>query len=210
MRSLYFGDEDYPECVGDVLFTILSADTVAFARLEDYLRVMKSADFGNVQEAVWDVYAVAPKVFSIPIGHSSDDTCAIMMPFAPEFKAVRAVIRSACDPVGLRPIVADEVWDSPSIVQDVFDIIFRARIVVADFSGLNPNVMYEMGLAHALGRDVVPITQPTGKLPFDVAHYRTIVYENTEEGLSVLRRRLEQAFRGVLKWGGAAADVGPY
>ena len=199
LRSLYFGDEDYSGCVSEALFSIMSTDRSAFERLEDYLRFMKNADLEYAPEVVRDGFRATPKVFSIPSGFGSGDTCAIMMPFAPEFEPVRAVIKDACDAIELRPVIADEVWETPTIVQDVFNMIFTARIVVADFSDLNPNVMYELGIAHTLGKDVVPITQPMKKLPFDVAHYHTISYENTKAGLPVLRRKLEQVMRGLLK-----------
>ncbi len=202
LRSNYFGDPDYPDCVHEVLFTIISDSPAAFERLEDYLSSVKGVSMeGLPVEMRHDPTAgflACPKVFSVPDAEPASDTCAIMMPFDDEFVPVRSVIKEACDAVALRPVVADEVWESPSIVQDVFAMIYNARVVVTDFSGLNPNVMYEMGLAHAMGRDVVPIAQHMEKLPFDIAHYRTIVYRNDREGLVELRRKLEQALRSIV------------
>ncbi len=75
-------------------------------------------------------------------------------------------------------------------MQDVVSLIDRSRIVIADCTGRNPNVFYEIGIAHTLGREVILITQNEGDVPFDLRHLRYVHYLNNGEGLAVLAQRL--------------------
>src|SRR5438093_1248953 len=74
----------------------------------------------------------------------------------------------------------------------------RSRVVVCDFSNQNPNVFYEAGIAHTLGRPVIAITQHEGDVPFDLRHRRFVKYLNNEEGLADLSRKLSRRLRTIL------------
>lgn len=63
----------------------------------------------------------------------------------------------------------------------------RSRIIVADCTGKNANVFYEIGIAHAIGREVILITQSMNDIPFDLRHLRAIPYLNNGEGLAALQ-----------------------
>jgi hypothetical protein len=67
-----------------------------------------------------------------------------------------------------------------------------------DFSGKNPNVFYEVGIANTLGKHVIPITQHMEDIPFDLRHHRVILYLNNKEGLDELRSKIEGRLR-ILK-----------
>ena len=60
--------------------------------------------------------------------------------------------------------------------------IARSKVVVCDLTGRNANVFYETGIAHALGREVVLITQSEHDIPFDLAHHRYVKYLGNAEG----------------------------
>ena len=66
-----------------------------------------------------------------------------------------------------------------SIIDDICNSILGADVVVADCTGQNPNVFYELGIAHTLGKDVILLTQSIDDIPFDISHLRFIEYENT-------------------------------
>lgn len=66
--------------------------------------------------------------------------------------------------------------------------------MVCDFSGKNPNVFYEAGIAHTLGKHVVPITQSASDIPFDLQHHRYLKYLNNDEGRSNLVEGLTSRF----------------
>jgi hypothetical protein len=133
----------------------------------------------------------SPSVFSIPDSGVEDDLVAVMMPFA-GFDSVYQAIKKACDASNLRCLRADDIWDNSSIIQDIFSLIFRAKIVVVDFSGKNPNVMYETGIAHTLGKTVVPLAQIVQDIPSDMVHHRALIYLKNGEGLQKLEVELSK------------------
>jgi len=113
-----------------------------------------------------------------------------MMPFAMDFNSTYEAIKRAASECGLRCLRADDIWEETTIVQDIFNLIFRAQVVIVDFSGKNPNVMYETGIAHTLGKHVVPISQSMEDVPFDMRHHRVLKYLRNNEGLRRLTSEL--------------------
>ncbi len=77
------------------------------------------------------------------------------------------------------------------IIQDIFELIYSSSIVIADLSRKNPNVFYEIGIAHTLGKPVIPIAQNIDDVPFDLRHHRVLTYYDNGEGRVALRNDLE-------------------
>jgi hypothetical protein len=142
---------------------------------------------------------VAPTVFAIPTAEPVATLVAVMMPLAAEFANVYAAIQAGASRAGFGCQRADDIWESSEIIQDVFSLIYRSGVVVVDLSGLNPNVLYEMGIAHTLGKPVVPIAGSGASLTFDVAHHRILGYLPNREGLEDLSSRLERKLRQLSK-----------
>ena len=113
-----------------------------------------------------------------------------MMPFDPRFDLVAATLKQVSEQAGLRCRRADDIWDDPAVIQDVVGLIDQSQVVIADCTGRNPNVFYEVGIAHTLGRDVILITQNDGDIPFDLRHLRYVKYLNNGEGLRELASKL--------------------
>ena len=109
-----------------------------------------------------------------------------MMPFAPQFNSVYETLKSLASELGLNCLRADDIWENHSVIQDVVSLICRSKIVICDCTGRNPNVFYEAGIAHSLGKDVVLITQNSDDIPFDLRHLRYVTYLNNGEGLQKL------------------------
>ena len=129
----------------------------------------------------------SPRVFEVPETiQTRPDLVAVMMPFG-GFDKVHFSIRAACENAGLELIRADDIWDNSTILQDIFDLIYTAEIVISDFTGRNPNVMYETGVAHTLGKHVIPITQNIEHVPSNLHGHRALVYVGANgEGLTQL------------------------
>ena len=141
-----------------------------------------------------------PAVFKIPKHAQIDLTLvSVMMPFGAEFNAVYGAIRQASEHVSLECKRADDFWENPAIIQDVVTLIDHSRIVVCDCSSRNPNVFYETGIAHTLGREVILITQSEHDIPFDLRHLRYIKYLNNAEGLAVLTQELQARMQTLLE-----------
>jgi hypothetical protein len=131
-----------------------------------------------------------PEVFRRPEKGIDEEQVAVMMPFAAEFRPIYDAIRRACARVGLRAVRADDIWEETTFVQDIFGIIYCSRVTIVDYSNKNPNVMYETGIAHTLGRQVVPITQTIEHVPSDLRHHRALFYLPNTEGLEGLENAL--------------------
>jgi hypothetical protein len=79
---------------------------------------------------------------------------------------------------------ADDFWEHQAVIQDIVNLIARSRIVICDCSGRNPNVFYEAGIAHTLGKEVILITQNENDIPFDLRHLRYIRYLKNQKLLN--------------------------
>ena len=96
---------------------------------------------------------------------------------------------------------ADDIKSNRAIIQDIWKSICEARIVIADMTSLNPNVMYELGIAHTLGKETILIYQKSEeeiRFPFDLSHIRRIEYENSATGGKKLERELKETLNHVL------------
>ena len=123
---------------------------------------------------------------------------AVMMPFSAEFNSVYKVIKDVCKKAGCPTRRIDEIYGPRKIISDVFSTIAQCQLVICDLTGRNPNVLYETGLAHALGRDVILLTQTEEDVPFDLRQIRFIKYLPNKEGLESLSSRLEQSLDAAL------------
>jgi hypothetical protein len=88
---------------------------------------------------------------------------------------------------------ADDFFTSQEIISEIWTALLRAAVVIADCTGRNPNVFYELGLAHAIGKPTILITQNNDDVPFDLRHRRFIRYELTPRGMRTFEKDLEQA-----------------
>jgi hypothetical protein len=127
-----------------------------------------------------------PKVFDLGTAPVDPNLVAVMMPFSAQFMPVYTALHRAVADSGMICQRADDIWVHDHIIQDVVSLICKASVVVCDLTGRNPNVFYEMGIAHAVGKDVIMITQAAADVPFDVAHIRHIRYLPNGEGISTL------------------------
>lgn len=120
----------------------------------------------------------------------------VLMPFADEFNDIYELgIRAACRQAGAFCERVDEQIFEGSILERVCHQIATADLIVADMSGRNPNVFYEVGYAHALGKRVILLTQTASDIPFDLKHFQHIVYEKR---IVALRDKLKSVVRYYL------------
>jgi chaperonin GroEL len=107
--------------------------------------------------------------------------CFVLMPFREPFNGYyEHIIKKAAQATGLEPLRGDEIFGTGSIIRDIWEHIWRARLVIADVTDRNPNVNYELGLCHALGVPTILITQEIEDVPFDYRHRRCIVYDTEQ------------------------------
>ena len=133
-----------------------------------------------------------PRVFQLADPENIEPSLiSAMMPFHPSFNAVYSALKTSAEGAGLRCRRADDIWENPAVIQDVVSLIDRSAIVICDCTDRNPNVFYEIGIAHSLGREVILITQAEADIPFDLRHLRFVHYLNNGEGLAALIKQLQ-------------------
>lgn len=110
---------------------------------------------------------------------SATDSCFVLMPFAPPVGNHYALIFDpAIQKAGLKPVRADaDMFATGKIMDQVWAGINAAKVLVAELTSRNPNVFYELGIAHALRKPVVLISSNEDDVPFDVRHIRVIYYD---------------------------------
>ena len=121
------------------------------------------------------------------------------MPFGGWFDTYYATIYCpAIEAAGLKPKRADDLARPGTIVHDIWSYTQTAAIVLADLTGRNPNVFYELGLAHALAKPVILLTESLDDVPFDLRALRVIIYDkNAPDWGTVLQEQIERSIREI-------------
>lgn len=131
---------------------------------------------------------------------ASKKKCFIITPIGDEgsetFRMAKGVIESVIKPVlernGFEDIKpAYEILESGMIGNQIVDRIVNDDLVIANLTGNNPNVMYELAIRHAAAKPIIHICENGTNLPFDIKDSRTIFYKNDMLGTKELIERLE-------------------
>jgi hypothetical protein len=123
-------------------------------------------------------------------------TAFIVMPFKRSLERVYHLIHDSLQERGWHVMRADLIMRPRRITDAIIQAILSSDLVVADLTGHNPNVFYELGLAHATGCDVLMLTQEK-TLPFDVAVERAVFYGTSRRGLEELSNGLRRHIPAV-------------
>ena len=122
----------------------------------------------------------------------------VLMPFKDDMVPVyEDHIKPTCASMGLTVRRADDFFTADSVVQDIWQAIAGARLIVADCTDRNPNVFYEIGLAHTIGKPTVLLTQRAEDIPFDLRHLRYIEYQLTPRGMKEFETKFKQTVQTV-------------
>ena len=120
-------------------------------------------------------------------------SCFVLMPFDPHFDDVYSGVRNTLQSPELNLICrrADDIR-APNILETILKNIAQSEYVLADLTGSNPNVFYELGIAHCVKNadKVIILAQNMDFVPFDLRHLRCIIYEQSPSGLSALQAEL--------------------
>lgn len=126
--------------------------------------------------------------------------CFVLMPFAEKYREVyEQIYKAVCSDNNVECWRVDEVARPGSITKDIVDGIIDADIVIADLSSQNPNVFYELGIAHSVGNKTIMTCQNIDDVPFDIGNYRVILYEQTISGSKELIKKLDKSIKELLK-----------
>lgn len=118
----------------------------------------------------------------------------VLMPFEQKFDDIYKLgIKETCEKLNCYCERVDEQIFEENILERIYNQITKADIVIADLSEKNPNVFYETGYAHALGKKVILLTQNSNDIPFDLKHYPHIIYDG-----KIIK--LQQELNKRVKW----------
>jgi len=133
LRSPSWGDGDYAGNVLVVLRQMVEADPRTLPIIESYLdRNFPWEDTYISAKPSERKVTFAPNVFQLPDGFVELDLVSVMMPFSAEFNLVHEAIGRACKTNAMRCLRADNIWEESTIIQDIFNLVFRAQVVVVE------------------------------------------------------------------------------
>lgn len=182
------------------------------SRHGDKIRVLDISDRDGASASASATASDRIKKLGKSVVVGATDTCFVMQPFAPPLgDYYEKIFKPAIEKTGLSPIRADaEIFGTGKIMDQVFQGIVAAKVLVAELTTRNPNVFYELGVAHALKKPVVLVSAREEDVPFDLHHIRVIYYDVTdpfwgaklvekvaENILSALQNPEEAIFKGI-------------
>ncbi len=123
----------------------------------------------------------------------------VAMQFSEPYNEVyRDAIKPLIEEIGYEPVRADEISQPGIILNDIWSQLTEASVVIAEVTDANPNVYYEIGVAHALGKPTILLALKGTRLPFDLGPHRCIYYENSIPGRARLIESLRSSLSAVL------------
>ena len=126
------------------------------------------------------------------------NSCFVLMPFEEGMSAVyEHGIKPLVESLGMQCRRGDEMYSTQGILSDIWQSIQTAEVIIADLTGKNPNVMYELGLSHSLWKRVILLSQNKDDVPFDLRAWRVIWYDFTFAGAARLKEELSRAITAL-------------
>ncbi len=124
----------------------------------------------------------------------------MVMPFSDTLTHVYSDhIRPLAQALDLTIKRGDDFFSQRMIISEIWGAIFAAKVIIADCTGRNPNVFYEMGIAHTLGKKIITITQNKDDIPFDLQNYRYIPYKDHPDEWVKFETTLQRAIIKMLE-----------
>jgi hypothetical protein len=172
-------------------------------------RTIDSDDLESLRREVQDFKSRAVDTAPIPpvATHTGARTerkmrCFVVMPFEDEDLQivyedyVKPALVDGCNLLCER---GDDVFGSDVIMDDILKSIENADVVLADLTGKNANVFYEVGICHTLRKQVILLAQSADDVPFDLRHRRVLIYDYSPRGCKRLESKLKERMNAVLK-----------
>lgn len=123
----------------------------------------------------------------------------MVMPFGKQAldSAYEDYIKPIAEECGLEMRRGDDAFGSHAIIDDIRKSIDESDLVIADLTGRNPNVFYEVGMCHALNKKVLLLSQSQDDIPFDVRHLRVLIYNDSLHGAKLLEKNLRSHLESI-------------
>lgn len=134
------------------------------------------------------------------MSEKKEKSCFVISPFGDPYDSYFSkIIKPALDDCFLYAVRGDSLFRPATIMDEIWQGIRDASLLIAELTGRNPNVFYELGLAHALSKPVVLISNSIDDVPFDLRSIRVIVYDKNEPDWGAsLRENLAKSIKEIL------------
>lgn len=140
---------------------------------------------------------IYPKDYFKELRNVQKASCFVIMPFDEKFREVYELIKETLESEQLNiECKRGDDFHQPHIITTILNGIGKSEFVIADVTGSNPNVFYELGLAHSFKNidKVIILTQDINSVPFDLRQFRHIEYEQSIKGSRLLAQELTKTF----------------
>ncbi len=136
-----------------------------------------------------------------------DKICFVISPIGREGTDIHLRFREVLDYVirpavqdpgyGLQVLRADDIERAGSFIKDILEYVSGAHVVIADLTGQNANVFYELGVRHSLSSRTILIAQSLDDIPSDLREYRTIIYDTSAKGATTFKERIDKYLKDI-------------
>lgn len=117
----------------------------------------------------------------------------LLTPFNHKYKESYETISITCHELGLNAVRGDETQIQGDLLPHILRLIVKARVIIANIDGRNPNVFYELGIAHALGKVTILVTKSINTVPIDLKSKKLIVYQDVDQLKDSLKNELARS-----------------
>lgn len=126
--------------------------------------------------------------------------CFVLMPFTEDWsnRVYNELIKTGVENLGIQCLRADNLTGQ-IVIEDIWTKISQSAFIIADVTTRNPNVMYELGIVHTIGRPAILLIQNIEDVPFDFSHLRHFVYQDNTEGFRVLGEKLPKIIKEIYR-----------
>lgn len=142
-------------------------------------------------------YKVYPKQYRFEKAKVIKNKCFFVMPFDEEFDMIYGVLRKSLTESGYICSRVDEIPKSTPIISKIINEILNSQFIIVDLTGCNPNVFYELGIAHSFkeAQNILLIKRKDAEVPFDIMHLTYFEYD--ENNLKYISSTIKQNLKSV-------------
>lgn len=118
----------------------------------------------------------------------------VLTPYIRQEEQTYNIIKKVCTDVGLKCSRGDEVYRDNNILSHIVSEIIKAKLIIVNINGRNPNVFYELGICHTIGKPVILLSLNKEGIPFDIISKNIVFYKDDMELASKLKNELLKMF----------------
>jgi len=157
--------------------------------------IMKELNLIDIKDIIKNSIQVDP-IFQSRTFNYKDKSIFVLMPFVEKWSnRLWSLLQEIADHNHYECKRADNLYGH-DVLEDIWISINSASHIIADMSGKNPNVMYEIGIAHTLGKKTILLSQDEDSIPFDFKRFRILLYEDNTDGFSKIKNELPNYLLG--------------